>query len=298
MIASRSLVVAVVLAASSSVHAAAPVPGIPGELRGQVKRGDGNPVTSFTVNTVRFEDARGAFKILVPPEGEFRIVIRADGYAPNVIHVMGAAGKKLEIPEITLGDGEDVIGDVFDAETGRPVQSARVGLADPSKIERLRFVRPEALTHVTATGTGGAFLIPRAPRGLLMLVIEHPDYLPAFVPVNTRQRIPSIHMQKAGRVTGVVRDARGAPAAGVRVVALSEAALDGGEDVADARGAFEIRGLRPGPYTVAATPSPAKAFLAPAPIAVPDGGAASVSLQVRAAPAKRMELPEIELGAN
>jgi hypothetical protein len=294
---SRSLLVAVLIASSGSVLAAAPVPGVPGELRGHVLRADGRPVTRFTVNTIRFEDPAGAFKILVPPEGEFRIVIRADGFAPNVIHVQGAAGKKLEIPEIALGSGEDVIGDVFDAETGQAVVGARIGLADPSKIDRLRFVRPEALTNVTATGTGGAFLLPQAPRGLLMLVVEHPGYLPAFVPVNTRQRIPSIELQKAGRVSGVVRDARGVPAAGVKVVALSEAALDGGEAVADARGSFEIRGLRPGAYTVAATPSPVKAFLAPVPIAVPDGGVASVALQVNAAPAKRMELPELELQA-
>ncbi|HSN90380.1 MAG TPA: carboxypeptidase-like regulatory domain-containing protein [Anaeromyxobacteraceae bacterium] len=276
--------------------AAPPVPGIPGELRGSVTRAaDGQPVTRFTVNGIRFEDSRGAFKILVPPEGEFRIVIRADGYAPNVIHVMGAAGKKLVMPEITLGGGEDVLGEVLDASTGLPVVNARVGLADPSKVERLRFVRPERVGDLAATGSGGWFHIRKAPRGLLMLVVSHPDYLPAFVPVNTRGRIPTVEMQRPGRIEGVVRDERGRPAGGARVVAVSAGSIDGAEAVTDPRGGFQISGLRPGAYEISVVRPGARAGDQRSRVLVAYGASAHVDLDA-GPPERRMALPEFQLG--
>jgi hypothetical protein len=288
---------AIALLAGPVAHAAAPpVPGVPGELRGTVTRAaDGAPVTRFTVNNVRFEDSRGAFRILVPPEGEFRIVIRADGYAPNVIHVMGAAGKKLVIPEITLGGGEDVLGEVLDAASGLPVVNARVGLADPSKVDRLRFVRPERVGDLATTGSGGCFLIKKAPRGLLMLVVSHPDYLPAFVPVNTRGRIPTVEMQRPGRITGVVRDGLGRPVPGARVVALSQSSIDAGEAVADRHGGFEIAGLRPGDYEVAVLPRGAPAPEKTSRVLVAYGAPAQLSLDLGPA-RQRMALPEFQLG--
>ncbi len=128
----RSAVLAVSIALPLAVGAATlKIPGAPGELRGSVSRADGTPVTSFTVNAVRFENPRGAFHILVPPEGTFRVVVRAPGLAPGVVHIQGAEGKKLVMPDIVLGRGEDVLGEVLDAETGKPLPGAYVALADP-----------------------------------------------------------------------------------------------------------------------------------------------------------------------
>ncbi len=227
-----------------------PLPGAPGELRGQVTRKDGTPVTSFTVNGMRFTDPAGNFKILVPPEGHFRVVIRAAGFAPNNIQVEGAAGKKLVMPEIVLGAGEKVLGEVVDAENGMPVPGAAVSLADPARIERLRFVRPERLAEVAKTGVGGCYMLSRVPRGMLLLVVRHPDYLTEFVPVNTRNALPVVTLHKPGSLKGVVRDANGSLAAGVRVVALSEQVYDGGETKTDSFGRWTLTGLRPGPYKV------------------------------------------------
>lgn len=227
-----------------------PLPGAPGELRGQVTRKDGTPVTSFTVNGMRFSDPAGSFKVLVPPEGHFRVVIRAAGFAPSNIQVEGAAGKKLVMPEIVMGQGEKVIGEVVDAETDMPVPGAAVSLADPARIERLRFVRPERLADVAKTGVGGFYMLTRAPRGMLLLVVRHPDYLTEFVPVNTRNAPPTVKLHKPGALKGVVRDAAGALASGVRVIALSEEVYDGGETRTDSFGRWTLKGLRPGPYKV------------------------------------------------
>ncbi|HEY6098240.1 MAG TPA: carboxypeptidase-like regulatory domain-containing protein, partial [Anaeromyxobacter sp.] len=238
-----ALLLALVAAAAPAVPF---VPPPPGELRGQVTRANGAPVPRFSVNGVAFEDAEGMFRILTPPEGEFRVVVRAEGFAPNVFHVQGASGKKLWVPEIKLGEGEHVVGEVTDAATGEPIVMARATLADPAKLERLRFIRPERVAGLGVTGGGGYFELRRAPRGLLVLVVQHPDYLPEFVPVNTRAPLPPIHLHRGGTLTGVVRDAKGAALPGARVVAVCEEAGDAAETNADVRGRFEMSKLRPG----------------------------------------------------
>jgi hypothetical protein len=278
-------------AVASATSADVPLP--PGELRGQVMRAKGGPVTSFTVNGVRFSDPHGRFKVLTPPQGEFRVVVRADGFAPNVFHVQGASGKKLQIPEITLGSGEHVLGEILDAETEMPVTDARATLADPAKLERLRFVRPERLAPLGVSGAGGWYELRQVPRGLLVLVVNHPDYLTEFVPVNTRDALPTVYLHRGGAIAGSVRDARGAPAAGVRVVALSEEATDGGEATADASGRFEMGRLRPGRYRVVA-----HAFgraTDAGEVTVADGAVADVAIAVRF---RQLELPSVELAAD
>src|SRR5512138_2662131 len=232
---------ALVLALVAAAPAAMLVPPPPGELRGQVLQASGGPVQRFTVNGVAFEDSEGMFRILTPPDGEFRVVVRADGFAPNVFHVQGASGKKLVVPEIRLGQGEHVLGEIVDAETGVPIPEARASLADPAKLERLRFVRPERVAGLGVTGRGGWFELRKAPRGLLVLVVQHPDYLPEFVPVNTRDRLPTVKLHKGGTISGTVRDANGAIQPGVRVVALTEDANDAAAVNADVRGRFEMK---------------------------------------------------------
>jgi hypothetical protein len=285
-----AIVLALVTAAAS---AAAFVPPPPGELRGQVTRADGGPVQHFTVNGVAFDDAQGRFRILTPPDGEFRVVVRADGFAPNVFHVQGASGKKLVVPEIKLGDGEHVLGEVVDATTGDPVPQARATLADPAKLERLRFIRPERVASLGMTGKGGYFELRRAPRGLLVLVVQHPDYLPEFVPVNTRAPLPPVRLHRGGNLAGVVRDATGAPLPGVRVVAVSEDAGDGAETNADVHGRFEMAKLRPGSYRVVAVAQGRAVEGARAEVA--DGRVARVAIAVKGR-VRQMQLPTIDLG--
>jgi hypothetical protein len=243
--------VALVLATlSSALPPGVPLP--PGELRGQVLGREGKPVASFTVNGVAFTAPDGRFKVLTPPEGDFRVVVRASGYAPNVFHVQGASGKKLEIPEIRLGDGEHMLGEVLDAETELPVKDARAALADPAQLERLRLVRPEIVAPVGVSGAGGWFEIRRAPRGQLVLVVSAPGYLPEFVQVNTRQPLPAVRLHRGGTIAGVVRDSAGHALPGAKVLVVSPQAIDAAEVSADAKGVFSVAGLRPGRYQVLA----------------------------------------------
>ncbi len=291
-----STIAALALTVAAPGRLAPEVPLPPGELRGQVLSVKGAPITRFTVNNVNFDDPQGRFKILTPPEGEFRVVVRADGFAPNVFHVQGASGKKLAIPEIRLGDGEDVFAEVLDAETEMPVRDARASLADPAKLERLRFIRPERVAGVGVTGCGGFLEIRHAPRGLLVLVVKHPDYLPEFVPVNTRDRLPPVRLHRGGTIGGTVRDAQGVPLPGARVVALSEDASDGAEVTADVRGRFEMKRLRPGLYRVVATTF-GQAVEAAFQVPVGDGVVADIAVELKSK-VRKMQLQEIELGGD
>ena len=273
-----STLLALVLAATPVASVFVPAP--PGELRGQVIGPSGAPVKHFTVNTVAFHDPEGRFKVLTPPEGEFRVVVRADGFAPNVFHVQGASGKKLQIPEIRLGAGEHVLGEVLDAETGTPVADARASLADPAKLERLRFVRPERVAPLGVSGTGGWYELRHTPRGLLVLVVSAPGYLPEFVQVNTRDALPTVLLHRGGGVAGSVRDAAGAPLPRARVIALSKLANDGAEGSSDAIGRFAFERLRPGRYRVVALAAGRTADAGE--LEVHDGEVTEVSIRVAA----------------
>ena len=275
-----STLIALVAALAVSAGPPPDVPLPPGELRGQVLGRAGQPVTRFTVNGVSFENKEGRFKVLTPPQGEFRVVIRADGYAPNVFHVQGASGKKLQIPEIKLGGGEHVVGEVLDAETEMPIHEARASLADPAKLERLRFVRPERLSPVAYSGSGGWFEVRHAPRGLLVLVVSAPGYLPEFVPVNTRDPLPTVYLHRGGGITGSVRDLRGQPISGAKVVALSQGVTDGAEVTTNAVGRFAIERLRPGRYRVFARVGPKTAEGGEVPVA--DGIETEIRIKVDA----------------
>lgn len=283
----------IAILAALALAAAPAVPLPPGELRGQVTGAGGAPVTRFTVNGVRFEDPEGMFRILTPPQGEFRVVVRADGFAPNVFHVQGASGKKLWVPEIRLGAGEHLVGEVLDAATGEPVADARATLADPAKLERLRFVRPERVSELVTTGEGGWFELRGAPRGLLVLVVQHPDYLPEFVQVNTRAPLPPVRLHRGGGVAGVVRDATGAPLPGVRVLAISEEAGDGAETNADIRGRFELTRLRPGRYRLVAMPH--GEAIEGGQVQIADGRVANAAIELRSRK-RQLELPTLQLG--
>ena len=114
------------------------------------------------------------------------------------------------------------------------------------------------------------------PRGVLLLVVRHRDYLPEFVPVNTRQSPPVVTLHKPASLSGVVRDATGGLAAGVRVVALSEQVNDAAETRTDSFGRWKMTGLRPGTYKVHAFGSATD----PAPIELKDGAAATVAIDV------------------
>ncbi len=199
MTAPRLLALAIALAVSNLARAggaaAVPIPAPPGRLAGRVVNGAGEPIAAFMVNGKRFADAGGWYEILAPID-DFRLVIRATGFAPATVDVhataAGTSGRRFILPDITVGAGEERIGEVLDARTERPVVAARVALAGPPESARVSIMRPERLSDLASTGYGGIYLVKKAARGTALLVVSHPDYLPGVLLVPARGGLPTV----------------------------------------------------------------------------------------------------------
>lgn len=263
--------------ALSAPAAAAPAPG---RLTGRVLLAAGEVAARFTVNGVPF--TQGTFDVPLPM-GDSRLVFEAEGRAPSVVLVhataRGTSGRRFVLPELVLGSGATLIGEIVDAETGRPVESAVAALAGPPDFDVAEDARPERLSLPGASGRGGAYLIRRAARGEALLVVSHPDYLPAAVRVSTREPLPTVKLQRGGVIEGVARDLAGRPVANARVLAVSDAAGDAQEVRSDPRGAFRMERLRPGVYTVMANGALAGVALVE-PVLVREGAATRLELAV------------------
>jgi hypothetical protein len=263
----------------------------PGRVAGRVVDARGAPVTRFSVNGQVFFGADGRFQVPLPI-GDSRLVFRADGRAPVVVtaHATagGASGRLHVLPDVVVGGGVDLIGEVVDQRTGVPVVAARAALAGPLDAGA-GTARPERLSDLGGTGNGGAYLLRRAARGGGLLLVTHPDYLPAVVPVRPGAPLPTVELQRGGSIAGRALGADGRPAAGARIVAASSGAGDAQEVLAGANGAFRISRLRPGTYSVVASGAPGTAAAAEA-VAVQDGETTRLELSLRPRPARTAAL--------
>jgi hypothetical protein len=125
---------------------------------------------------------------------------------------------------------------------GAPVVAASVSVASPAA--------GEPASRVMTDGAG-RFELP-APRRAALLAAWGDGFLPEVALVTRRSRDLVVQLARGGAVRGRVVDGAGAPLAGVRVTALSPAALDLAEAVSDRAGRFHLAGLRPGSYALEA----------------------------------------------
>jgi len=135
-------------------------------------------------------------------------------------------------------------GQVLDAESGAPVRGAAVTLAETTGAP--------ARARCVAADEHGRFTIP-LPRGAdALLVVDAPSYVPEVLGAPTRLAPLVVRLARAGAISGRLAGAGGVPAAGVRVVAVSRAAMDVRDGTTDGAGRFSLDGLRPGRYLVTA----------------------------------------------
>jgi hypothetical protein len=283
-----ALLAALALLTAVRPAAAAPAPpAAPGRLTGRVLDRRGAPVARFTVNDAVF--TRGRFDLPLPV-GHHRLVFRAAGHAPIVVAVhataRGTPGRRFVLPDLVVGPGATLLGAVVDAVSGRPVASAVAALGGPPDYAEADAARPERLSERGATGAGGAYLLRNAARGQALLVVSHPEYLTAVVPVSTGAPVPTVRLHAGGVLGGVARDARGRPIPSARVLAVSENARDAQESRADAQGVFRMTRLQPGRYTVLASGGLSGTAVSEA--AVADGRETRVELTVKAGAAPRV----------
>ena len=233
-----------------------------GYVRGRVVRADGSPVTHFQLNGFGQQDERGAFQWPIHAPGELVLAFAASGLAGTVRRVQGRVGQDVELGEVVLGPGRQVRVRVVDAATSEPVFGATVDLrapiaADPEDERSLLYGIDEV--HTGPDGTSvyearpdprtdaeGTLVLEHVEARPLLVLVSHPEYLKAAVPLGATAREVTVSLGSGSWVRGEVR------AAGTRVergwVKLS---TPGGEEADSAlieEGMYSLGPVKAGRY--------------------------------------------------
>ncbi len=208
-------------------------------------------------------DARGRFRFDALPRGTFRFTARLAPSAPGTSGLVELDGRTERTGvEIRLAPGAAVAGRVVDG-AGRAVPNATVRVAVAAS--SARFERPRE----TFADDSGAFELTGLPRKALNVVALHEtgNSEPVAVDMTDAERRDDLEIvvDVTGAIAGIVVDGEGDPIEGAQVVAFPDvrkgAELSGGAfrlfglptELTDAGGRFELRGLRGGPFALAAS---------------------------------------------
>ena len=226
-------------------------------IRGVVRTRDGTPIGGATVltyarsesatrppTTVSDEDGTFALGGLQP--GNMPLHVSAPGYAPLQQSVAAGADDL----ELVLDPGGTVIGSVVDAK-GQPVDGATLFAQTEETGEN------RGHGFATADEGGGRFTLRDLRSGRYVIQARAPKHgeaaAQAVVGAGRTTDVGAVRLRPGGTVRGTVVDAAGEPVAGasVRVETGTPRALDSIAQT-DGRGAFEIAGVPPGQFHVAA----------------------------------------------
>jgi RNA polymerase sigma factor (sigma-70 family) len=222
----------------------------------------GGPVPQHEGGVVARTDARGAFALrTAPAEVGACLSARAAGFAPSEqVLLTGARASACELTLVLAEPGRALRGRVLDA-AGAPVAGALVLVGSEREWRPRR--RPDGtpawapIGELARTDEAGDFALAGVALGELALQVRAPGQ-PAWrgvVAADAPQPL-TIRLARAARVSGVVRTASGAPAAGVRVrvgVAGGFASL---ASTSDEAGAYALAPLPPGTLELVAERPP------------------------------------------
>ncbi len=237
----------------------------------------------LTVHERRFVDPKGKFRFEGIPAGTYQGLVSARDHAQEpVSDWIIKPGETTRGKVVVLDAGAAISGVVLDALTQEPVAGAWIdadhlpGL-DRAGIERdfqrfglsldsipplplggardlLRFVEEFAAPPRVRSDARGRFEVKGLPRRAVQLTITHPEYRrqqpPAFE-LQGRDRLEgvTVTLDAGGGLEGVVTDDKGAPVAGVLIIAR------GGSDhlrqaTSTEEGRYQLHGLEPGSWAV------------------------------------------------
>ena len=182
-------------------------------------------------------DAQGFQTLLNVPVGEYRVEASAPRHATKWVPAIVVANQTSEVT-VPLEPGSRLEGRVFDP-SGRPAGGATLNLMNPPKGV---FMNPA----LSATSDAeGRYLIDGVPLEDLDLHVYHPRYKP-WLKRDLPFRSPDfalhedVTLQEGTRLTGRVRDEKGAPVVGATLFASNESIIG---ETTDAEGRFTLYGL-------------------------------------------------------
>ena len=207
-------------------------------------------------------DASGHWLLKSVPEGRYRLVASADGYAPRVVgHIQTDAQPGWQHLACGLSRTATIEGTVTD-EASKPLSGVQVRLSDVADVDGARY---ELLNdEPVATDDSGRFQIQQAPIGTARIRIHkvgyctlglrQPDELPGTV---------ALTMTRSAQITVTVNFAPGArpdeylveiePEGGTKIGSW------GGSGQIDAENRIVYRDVPPGRYRLTGKPNPSRA---------------------------------------
>jgi protocatechuate 3,4-dioxygenase beta subunit len=250
-------------------------------VRGRVAREDGSPVTRFEVNGRTQLDTEGAFTLPVYKPGQARLFFSARGLASTSRTVRVAEGETLDVGTVVMKKGREVRGRVTDAATGAPVAGALVEVreAPPTSKGRARAILVSE-RDATKSGRDGTFSLPNVEDGASLLLVVHPGFLPASIPLEPHQYEVAVALDPGAIVRGAVRGASEGP----WLVELRSPDGSFNESTALRDGRYELKAVPPGTYVLRIQPDLPRdnppVFL-PRYVEVPASGVVTVDAQAQ-----------------
>jgi protocatechuate 3,4-dioxygenase beta subunit len=204
---------------------------------------------------VRRSGKDGTFDLPVPPGERVFLVVAHPGYAFAVHRCDGVTpGRTVKTPEIRLSPGGTVAGTVLD-EGGNPVPGKEVEyrFTGSRETQEFRFQHPALIRLLPKVRTDekGRFVLKHMMAGSWRIMIRRgrsasPEVRTAQVRDGESVDV-AFRLAKPLSIAGVVIDAAGVPV-GEGHVWVSSKGGGSGWGRLDEKGAFTIKGLRPGVY--------------------------------------------------
>ncbi|RKH03842.1 hypothetical protein D7V97_26115 [Corallococcus sp. CA053C] len=233
-----------------------------GRITGRLVKGNGAPITRFSVNDEPVRDPRGAFTVFVEEPGLEHLTFQVPGHALTQRDVKVPPGRDVDLGEVRIDTGHTVRGRVVDDATGRPLAGVDLSLRlprDAVKAEDVAEQENEDLMGYdgfssfldATTGPDGTFTLPavEARPYLLSAQLRDSDYADLQRTLGPTEDTVELRLVGETRLEVWVTDAQGQPYNGM-VSARLTGSFETTNNLSSGDGRTFFRDLEPGEYLV------------------------------------------------
>ncbi|RKH08895.1 hypothetical protein D7V97_18165 [Corallococcus sp. CA053C] len=250
-------------------------------VRGRAVAEGGGPLKDFEVNGRESLTPDGSFDLPLEGTSPWRLRLSAQDFAPLELTLTPEEDADVDLGVVTLKRGRTARVLLRDAETGEPFNGRlRADTGDMVTVPVTYRIRGEGdlegRPRFPPANRGvptldGTLLLEHLPTTAFTLELDAPSFLPLRRGVGAEEEILTVPLERGARVKGHVRDEQGSPLRAKLVFVHSDGTMDARTA---GPGAFSFRALRPGLYTVNASPvdESSEAMFSPRTVRIPPSG--------------------------